>query len=144
MVARSDMADVEPPHRVLVAVDASGAVQRVISHAARICWSLPDATIHVVHVFRPAWFAGAASGAGSAASDAIDEAKDHLDYCVRSAKKLCKNEVAGHLLVGDPTEEVLRLCAELRADLLVVGTHDYQGFERPLLGSVAETLTRKA
>jgi nucleotide-binding universal stress UspA family protein len=135
---------VEPPKRVLVAVDASGAALRVIAHAARLCWSIPEAVVHVVHVFRTGWFAGAAATGASAASDAIDEAKDHLDYCVRSAKKFCKNDVAGHLLVGDPTEEVLRLSGELKAELLVVGTHDYAGFERLLLGSVAETLTRRA
>lgn len=97
-----------------------------------------------MHVFRTGWFAGIAVTGAGAASDAIDEAKDHLDHCVRSAKKLCRNEVAGHLLVGDPVEEILRLAGELRADLLVVGTHDYAGFDRLLLGSVAETLTRKA
>jgi len=32
----------------------------------------------------------------------------------------------------------------LDVDLLIVGTHDYVGFERFLLGSVAENLMRKA
>jgi nucleotide-binding universal stress UspA family protein len=46
--------------------------------------------------------------------------------------------------VGDPTGEILRVRSEIKADMLVVGTHDHSGFERLLLGSIAETLMRKA
>jgi nucleotide-binding universal stress UspA family protein len=46
--------------------------------------------------------------------------------------------------MGDPATEVLRIVTSIDADLLLVGTHDYVGFERFLLGSVAETLMRKA
>jgi nucleotide-binding universal stress UspA family protein len=46
--------------------------------------------------------------------------------------------------VGDPVAEILRMSQELEADFLVVGTHDATGFERLLLGSIAETLMRKA
>ena len=45
-------------------------------------------------------------------------------------------------LVGDPTAEIKKLASEVSADLLVIGTHDYHGFERLLLGSIAETLMR--
>ena len=63
---------------------------------------------------------------------------------MRSLSKRCRSTVTGHLEMGDPAAEVLRMVSALEADLLVVGTHDYVGFERFLLGSVAETIMRKA
>jgi len=74
----------------------------------------------------------------------LHDAKDVLQAHVRSAKAQCHNNVLGHFSIGDPTAEILKTVAEVHAQLLVVGTHDHAGFERMLLGSVAETLTRKA
>ncbi|HEU4581401.1 MAG TPA: universal stress protein [Polyangiaceae bacterium] len=45
---------------------------------------------------------------------------------------------------GPPAEEIVR-CAERGAfDLIVIGTHGRRGFQRMLLGSVAERVTRLA
>jgi universal stress protein A len=74
----------------------------------------------------------------------VEEAKEHLAYHIRTLQKACRATVTGHFEMGDPAHEVLRLVHAIDADLLVVGTHDYVGFERFLLGSVAETLMRKA
>lgn len=46
------------------------------------------------------------------------------------------------LLRGRPVDELL--AAAGNADLLVLGTHGYRGMDRILLGSVAETLLRRA
>ena len=48
------------------------------------------------------------------------------------------------LEVGDPATEVLRVAAELPADLIVMGTHGRTGLGRLLLGSVAEQVMRRA
>jgi nucleotide-binding universal stress UspA family protein len=45
---------------------------------------------------------------------------------------------------GQPAAEILRRAASLPADLIVMGTHGASGFERLLLGSVAEKVLRKA
>lgn len=45
---------------------------------------------------------------------------------------------------GNAAAEVLALAAELPADLITIGTHGRSGFERLLLGSVAERVLRKA
>jgi nucleotide-binding universal stress UspA family protein len=134
----------DEPRSVLVAVDSSLGAGRVLSTAARFSRSIPGATLHVVHVFRSSRLDHAHAGAPASGSDQLEEAKEHLAFHVRAAKKQCRNTVMSHFAVGDPTAEVLRLSAELGADLLIVGTHDHVGFERLLLGSVAETLVRKA
>lgn len=46
--------------------------------------------------------------------------------------------------VGKPAAVLLAECAKHDADLLVVGTHARRGFNRLVLGSVAELLVREA
>ncbi len=53
--------------------------------------------------------------------------------------------VLEHKLVeGDPATEILRVAAEADCDLIVMGTHGWTGLRRLLMGSVAETVVRKA
>ena len=46
--------------------------------------------------------------------------------------------------VGRPARCILERAADLRADLIVIGTHGTSGFEHLVLGSVAEKVLRKA
>ena len=52
--------------------------------------------------------------------------------------------VARTLLVGDETSEINRFAEENHADLIVMGTHGRTGFGRLLVGSVAESVLRRA
>jgi nucleotide-binding universal stress UspA family protein len=45
---------------------------------------------------------------------------------------------------GKPAEEILEVATALRAGLIVMGTHDRGAVDRAVLGSVAETVLRKA
>jgi nucleotide-binding universal stress UspA family protein len=45
---------------------------------------------------------------------------------------------------GSVVAEITRLAEEVRADLVVMGTHGRSGFDRLVLGSVAEKMLRKA
>ena len=45
---------------------------------------------------------------------------------------------------GDPVKTIVSQAAAWPADLIVMGTHGRTGFERQLLGSVAERVLRKA
>lgn len=128
----------DTPQVIVVAVDTSNSARRILAMAARIARSLPESRLHVVHVFRHSRMDKHVPN-----SDAMHDAKESLEAHVRSAKRQCRNEVQAHFYVGDPTGEVLKACTEWKADLLVIGTHDYKGFERFLLGSIAETLMRK-
>jgi nucleotide-binding universal stress UspA family protein len=129
---------------VLVAIDGSAEAGRVVSAAARFVRPFPEAVVHLVHVFRVSRFDRARVGVPAPDGDALAEAKEYAESHLRSLRRQCRNQVVSHLPVGDPSGEVLKLTESLRADLLVVGTHDHSGFERLLLGSIAETLMRKA
>jgi nucleotide-binding universal stress UspA family protein len=45
---------------------------------------------------------------------------------------------------GSASDEILRVAEEIRADLIVLGTHGRKGLSRLLLGSVAEQVLRRA
>jgi nucleotide-binding universal stress UspA family protein len=46
--------------------------------------------------------------------------------------------------LGKPCEEIVRHAAEHEIDLIVMGTHGREGIARAVLGSVAETVVRRA
>ena len=51
---------------------------------------------------------------------------------------------SGKAREGDPASETVRVAQETGADLIVMGTHGRTGFQRLVLGSVAETVLRRA
>ena len=66
-------------------------------------------------------------------------------------KTLRETYTPGHALAveyriteGDVAAEVLRLAEETKCDLIAMGTHGRTGLERLIVGSVAETVMRKA
>jgi len=48
------------------------------------------------------------------------------------------------VLKGDPAHEILRFAEQENVDLIVMGTHGRSGLSRLLMGSVAETVLRRA
>jgi universal stress protein A len=48
------------------------------------------------------------------------------------------------LVLGDPAEAIVRLADEEDIELIVLGSHGRTGFSRILMGSVAESIVRKA
>jgi len=134
----------DEPRVVLAAVDTTPAAERVVSMAARFVRAFPQAQLHLLHVLRFSRLDRPYAGAPGMSSDAVADAKDHLEFHKKKAMRQCRNQVLSHFAAGNPTSEILRFCAELNADMLVIATHDHAGFERLLLGSIAETLMRKA
>jgi nucleotide-binding universal stress UspA family protein len=135
----------EEPKAILVALDASNGADRVLGAAARLSRQSPTAVLHVLHVYRQSRFDHARAGVDTGSdADFVNDAKEHLEAYVRSARRRTRSQVIGHFSLGDPTHEILRTAASVRADVLVIGTHDHAGFERLLLGSVAERLVRQA
>jgi universal stress protein A len=129
---------------VLAAIDTSKLASDVVALAARMArrtW--PNSQLYLVHVFRSASF-DRPSRVGLDRGALIDDARSYLDYHVRSARKQCPAPVVAHFAEGDPVDEVLKTARSIRADLVIVGTHDAVGLERMLLGSVATKVAKNA
>ncbi len=53
-------------------------------------------------------------------------------------------QVAQHVVVGSPADEIVRLATELGSSLIVMGSHGRRSLEELLLGSTTERVTRHA
>ncbi len=51
-------------------------------------------------------------------------------------------EVKSLVLTGDVSEEILQYVQDNKANLIVMGTHGYKGFERIMFGSVADKVVK--
>jgi nucleotide-binding universal stress UspA family protein len=131
--------------KILCAVDYSAISRSALDHAVTLGrWY--DARVTALHVrsmprlpMPPVLFAEAAPG-GIATALAPTPADTEAD--LRAWVKAADVDVA--VVDGAPASAILEHAARLPADLLVMGTHGRGGFERLILGSVAETVLRRA
>ena len=71
----------------------------------------------------------------------IEEAKARLRELEGHAHHV---RVESQVMEGDPVDMILRTAAETHSDVIVMGTHGRTALRRLLLGSVAESVIRKA
>ncbi len=133
-----------PVTRVLCPVDFSDASRHALDHAVMIAgWFRSHLTI--MHVRHPAFVAEPPIlFAESADADTLDDVATRLETWlgpVRAAGITCDVlAVDGN----NPAARIVEAVAHVGADLVVMGTHGRRGFERLLLGSVAERVVRTA
>jgi nucleotide-binding universal stress UspA family protein len=133
--------------RILCPIDFSDHARRALDHAMAIArWH--KATVTVLHVFAP--MPAAAVGLGPMGLEPAVLAPVDYEQLLAETKAFAASEAASGVPVearvrgGVPAAEILDEATSLQADLLVIGTHGRSGFERALLGSVAEKVLRKA
>ena len=133
--------------RILCPIDFSDHSRRALDHAIAIArWY--ESTVTALHVFSPAPVQ--AVGPGPAVFHPIVLTAVDRDQLLADTKAFAETETAPGITIeavvreGDVAAETLEQAASMRADLLVIGTHGRSGFERLLLGSVAEKVLRKA
>jgi nucleotide-binding universal stress UspA family protein len=136
--------------RILVAVDGSDTSQHALTQAIDLAKGL-SAMLRIVHVVDM----GLLPAGPELAVDieAISAARRFAGEKVIAAagETSSKNDFAaetGLLETETPTQHVAETIAgeatRWQADLVVLGTHGRRGFQRLLLGSVAEQMTRRS
>jgi nucleotide-binding universal stress UspA family protein len=75
-------------------------------------------------------------------AEQIEQAEAELDAFLDSVPAL--EGADGTVRVGNPAHEILTAACQWDADLVVLGTHGRRGIPRFFLGSVAETVLRRA
>ncbi len=115
---------------------ASGAVQEAIALA-----QMSGATLHVVHVVRPASaaMAGTEHVDAAAIADALTTIRDEADeLCARVCEQAERQGVAteAHTVEGDPADVIITVAETVNADLVVIGNRGMSGIKRFVLGSV--------
>lgn len=154
------MTPTSQPYVILAAVDFSTASDLALERAIELAVEKPSVALHVVNVLPvyqlgPSAAADQTSGTFVGALPSTTEAAENLRAYVqrrvtafREARPEANldflDRVVAHQRLDVPSEEIAALAAELRADLVVVGTHGRRGLSRLLLGSVAEGIVRLA
>jgi nucleotide-binding universal stress UspA family protein len=109
-----------------------------------------DRVVHLFHIVDPRDIIdGPEQPALLAGADTLAQAPQHLRARAELLLSLLGHgsDLSGvhtHARIGPAVETLLQACIDYEADLLMVGSHGRRGMERLLLGSVSETLVRKA
>jgi nucleotide-binding universal stress UspA family protein len=138
--------------RILVAIDSSTTAQKALNEAIRMAVAL-RASLCVAHALEMAALVQHGMGLGTyidiekVKGEMRDAGNRLLDQAVaKAAAGGCRAERL--LLESAKDQRIAEMIADgarnWGADLTIVGTHGRHGFERVLLGSVAENLVRIA
>jgi len=131
--------------RILVASDFSECSDRALARAVDLARS-SGAAIEIVHVVD---FALLEFPASLAIYDA-DGGSSYLGYAEAALAERCERvrgagvPCEARTLGGAAPVEIVRRAADVRADLIVVGTHGRTGLAHAFLGSVAERVVQHA
>ena len=124
---------------VLVPTDGSTCSEAAAAHAIDLALSA-DAALHVVHVVDASVVPVDGSGA---VLDELQRAGERaLDSVVERAERAGVSTIRASVLSGTPYRAITDYADAEDVALVVMGTHGRTGFDRYLLGSVAERVVR--
>jgi len=130
--------------RVLAPVDLSEQSSLVANHAAALAevYSAPLDLLHVVEEAAYPTVYGVDPLTPSL-PDVQDRARKALEALIDRTDTPSES-VQAHVLAGYAARDIVAFAEEHAADLIVMATHGRTGFERFLIGSVAEKVVRRA
>lgn len=126
--------------KILVPTDFSACSEHALDYAVELAARL-DARVHLLSVIGVPSYGVPELGVGITAAmvdNLIADNQRALDQLGREKKLVAETLVR----VGDARDVILQTAEELKADLIVMGTHGRRGLSRALLGSVAEMIVR--
>jgi len=133
------------PDNVLVALDGSPLAGRALMYALEI---FPNATITTIYVINPIdSVIDVEAGGLPVAEDWYDTAQERATEIHTTATDIAaEHDIVLDTVteVGKPAREILDYAADNGIDQIVMGSHGRSGLDRTFLGSVAETVTRRA
>jgi universal stress protein A len=136
-----------PIKKVLNPTDFSTAAKHGLRAAIEMAVHL-EAELLLVHVIESSpQMSGTFSMSGARAVQMVEALQEESR---KQMEKLVSTSVPTDLrcdvriLQGRPAEEIVRLAADEHADVIVIATHGYSGFNRFLFGSVADRVIRTA
>jgi nucleotide-binding universal stress UspA family protein len=125
--------------KILFPTDFSAASQAAMQYATALARD-SGATLLIVHVedLTPVMEDGLYLPPASVPNPEI---KKMLEQVLPSDQQVPTEHI---LMLGTPATDILRLAEEHNVDMIVMGTHGRTGLGRMLMGSVAESIVRRA
>ena len=81
-------------------------------------------------------------------TELVDGAELKMADFAREIQASCQdcgiNAVHHRVFLGDVGERIVDFAAEIRSDLIIMGTHGYKGLEKIMFGSIADKVVRAA
>ena len=135
------------PTHVICATDLSDTPPAAVELAGRLAQQR-GARLHLVHVvenpFHQPWLRGTIGiDLAELLRRRIDNAEHELDTMASTLPPTAPSPFSS-VMIGRPADEIVRHARDYDADLIVIGTHDHDGMQRALLGSVADRVIRQA
>jgi universal stress protein A len=128
---------------ILVPSDFSSCAAAALRYAVSLATKL-GATIHVVHV-TPLPMLAVPDGGIMLPADILAQMSSEADRALGKLRKEWGEQgvtLHTHVAEGAPQHEIARVAQELKADLVVIGTHGRSGLAHMFMGSVAERVVR--
>ncbi|MFD1647972.1 universal stress protein [Haloarchaeobius litoreus] len=133
------------PVNVLVAFDGSPLSKRALTYTIE---TFPDARITSIYVINPTdSVIDVEAGGLPVAKEWYENAKEEATRIHTTATDLAaerNTELDTVTEVGRPAQAILEYADDHDVDQIVMGSHGRSGIDRALLGSVSETVTRRA
>jgi nucleotide-binding universal stress UspA family protein len=132
------------PDNVLIAFDGSPLAERALSYAIE---NFSDVALTTIYVIDPIdSIIDVEAGGLPVAEDWYDNAQDRATRIHTTATDLAAEhniDLNTVTEVGRPARVILEYADDQGIDQIVMGSHGRSGIDRTLLGSVAETVTRR-
>ena len=129
---------------VLVPIDGSPAAGQALEHAYT---QFPDADLILLYVMNPMIdYSRRRSFPGYTSDDEYSSERERGEAILEAANERVPADVAVEtgLEAGDPARAIVAYADENEVSHVVIGSHGREGVARYLLGSVAETVVRRA
>ena len=132
------------PNKILVPIDFSTCSEQALDYAVALAERL-GGTVHLVSAIGIPALGVPELGVGITSTmidKLVTENQAALDKL--AATRNGSTKTIGQVLMrtGDARDVIVATAEEVKADLIVMGTHGRRGISRALLGSVAETVVR--
>jgi universal stress protein A len=134
--------------RILVPIDFSPSARAALEYASFLSGKL-GAAIEVLHVWEPPGYVGpdalallpVGSGQPGWEQTRTEVQREVETLLGRGARP---STMSIRVESGEPSDKILEIARDGRADLIVMGTHGRTGLARLLIGSVAEAVLRRS
>lgn len=126
---------------LLIPTDGRGGMKHVTEHALSLA-ELCGATVHVLYVVDKTAYSSIPDGTRERVREALEGDGESATKGI--AERALKRNLAVNREIrwGDPAVAIIAYAIENDIDMIVMGTRGKTGFERYLLGSVAEKVVR--
>ncbi|MEO6824913.1 MAG: universal stress protein [Nitrosospira sp.] len=135
-------------HKIILATDFSEASRDAADYAVWMAQSL-KAELKLLHVFEPSgWKVPSpyyfTPGFEQWVDASIEKTRQKGKEALEGLAESLDMQVETIFAEGPTGKEIVRVAAEHHADLLILGTHGYTGWNHLTLGSIAEYVVRHA